>query len=81
MSEAKSSLNDFSYQPEKVKAGAVFHYTKSNIDGSYPARIFIYIPDNPDWQDFKSRLVSQSHMNSRQCADFIAEKVKKLKAT
>lgn len=41
-----SSMDQFSYRPELIEAGTVYHYIKSNIDGSYPARIFIYIADN-----------------------------------
>ena len=40
------SLHQFSYRPELIKAGTVYHYIKSNRDGSYPGRIFIYVADN-----------------------------------
>lgn len=46
MAEPTSSIDKFSYRPELIEAGAVYHYIKSNRDGYYPARIFIYIRDN-----------------------------------
>lgn len=46
MSENHSSIEQFLYRPELVEAGTVYHYIKSNIDGSYPARIFIYVLDH-----------------------------------
>jgi len=45
MLDTVSSINQFSYQPELIRVGTVYHYIKSNIDGSYPARILIYISD------------------------------------
>ena len=39
------SIQQFSHQPALIKPGAVHHYIKSNRDGSYPARIFIYVAD------------------------------------
>ena len=45
-SELTLSLDDFCFQPERVNAGTVSHYIKSNSDGTYPARIFIYVPDH-----------------------------------
>ena len=46
MAELASSMDKFSYRPELIEPGTVYHYIKSNMDGSYPARIFIYIRDN-----------------------------------
>jgi hypothetical protein len=45
MSESTSSIDQFTCRPELIKTGTVYHYIKSNIDGSYPARIVIYIRD------------------------------------
>ena len=45
MPEITSSIDQFIYRPELIKTGTVYHYVKSNIDGSYPARIIIYIKD------------------------------------
>lgn len=38
----------FRYQPEKVVAGAVYHYVKSNLDGSAPENVSVYLvaPDS-----------------------------------
>lgn len=44
--ETTSSIDAFTYRPELIEAGTVYHYIKSNIDGSYPARIVIYVRDN-----------------------------------
>jgi hypothetical protein len=38
-----SSLSKFQYVPERIKMGTVYHYTKSNLDGSKPATVSIYI--------------------------------------
>ena len=40
------SVDRFTYRPELIKPGIVYHYIKSNTDGSYPARIFVHIRDN-----------------------------------
>lgn len=45
MNSPTSSISQFSFQPQKVRAGTVYHYIKSNIDGSYPARIYIRLMD------------------------------------
>jgi len=47
MPDVTFSIDPFMYRPELIEAGTVYHYIKSNIDGSYPAQIFIYIRD-PD---------------------------------
>src|SRR5262245_52549672 len=38
-----SSIIAFRYQPEKIKVGTVYHYTKSNLDGSKPSTVSIFI--------------------------------------
>jgi hypothetical protein len=38
-------MRQFKFQPEKIQVGMVYHYVKSNIDGSWPARIFIRVED------------------------------------
>ncbi len=48
-----SSLNQFKYQPEKINIGTVYHYTKSNLDGSNPARIYIRVMDNENLDVWK----------------------------
>ena len=46
MPDVTSSTNQFTYRPELIEPGTVYHYIKSNMDGSYPARIYIHIKDN-----------------------------------
>ena len=36
------STHLFKYQPEKIEVGTLYHYQKSNMDGSNPAAISIY---------------------------------------
>ena len=46
MPDTTSSIDQFSYRPELINVGTVYRYVKSNIDGSYPARIVIYVRDH-----------------------------------
>lgn len=48
-----SSLDQFSYRPEFIQPGTVYHYIKSNIDGTYPARIIIYVADHDHLEVWK----------------------------
>ena len=41
--EVSSSVSMFQYHPERIKVGTVYHYTKSNLDGTKPATVSIYI--------------------------------------
>ena len=38
-----SSLDRFRFRPEKIRVGEVAHYTKSNVDGSKPVRVSIFV--------------------------------------
>ncbi len=38
-----SSLDRFRYQPAKIRVGEVAHYVKSNLDGSKPTRVSIFV--------------------------------------
>ncbi len=38
-----SSLDRFRYQPSKIRVGEVAHYVKSNLDGTKPARVSIFV--------------------------------------
>ena len=40
---AGSSLDRFRYRPEKIRVGQVAHYVKSNLDGSKPTRVSIFV--------------------------------------
>jgi hypothetical protein len=46
-SPVPSSLDRFRYQPEKIRVGEVAHYVKSNLDGSKPTRVSIFVA-SPD---------------------------------
>jgi hypothetical protein len=38
-----SDLDRFRYQPSKIKVGEVAHYVKSNLDGTKPTRVSIFV--------------------------------------
>ncbi len=38
-----SSLDRFRYQPSKIRVGEVAHYVKSNLDGTKPTRVSIFV--------------------------------------
>lgn len=38
-----SSLDHFRFQPERIRMGEVAHYIKSNLDGTKPTRVSIYV--------------------------------------
>jgi len=53
---AQNDVGKFRYQPEKIKVGAVYHYVKTNIDGTPPAEnISVYIASKEKIEVFKSR--------------------------
>lgn len=53
-SQTGSSVNKFKYQPDKIKVGTVYHYTKSGIDGFKPMTVSIYIDSKDGLQVFKT---------------------------
>ena len=61
-----SSIDQFKYQPEKIEPGTVYHYIKSNIDGSYPGRIYIRVMDtnNLDVWKFEEHNVDAAHVTA-----------------
>ena len=48
-----SSVNAFSYEPAKIEPGTVYHYVKSNIDGSKPADVTIFVSSDEHLEVFK----------------------------
>jgi hypothetical protein len=53
---AQSDASKFRYQPNKISVGAVYHYVKTNIDGTPPAEnITIYVASKDRIEVFKSR--------------------------
>ena len=61
-----SSIAQFKYQPEKIQVGTVYHYTKSNLDGTYPARIYIRVMDreNLDVWKFEAHNTDAAHVTA-----------------
>ena len=51
--QAQDSTRAFRYQPGKIEAGIVYHYLKTNIDGTEPEHISIYIASNTQIEAFK----------------------------
>lgn len=51
---AYAQLDKFKYQPEKIKVGTVYHYTKSGIDGFKPMTVSIYVDSKDGLQVFKT---------------------------
>lgn len=66
MTNPTFSIDQFKYQPEQIQSGAVYHYIKSNIDGSYPARIYIRVTDtdNLDVWKFEEHNVDAAHVSA-----------------
>ena len=58
-----SSVEQFKYQPEKIDVGTVYHYIKSNIDGSYPARFYIRLVNRENLDIWKFEAHVTAHMN------------------
>jgi hypothetical protein len=48
-----SSLDCFVYRPERVAVGRIYHYVKSNLDGSYPAEVCVYVASETDIEVLK----------------------------
>lgn len=40
-----STLDQFLFQPDRLAIGSALHYRKSNLDGSYPAAVSLYLAD------------------------------------
>lgn len=52
-SSAQSSVVHFRYQPEKSDVGTVYHYVKTNIDGTHPEHISQYVATKDRLEVFK----------------------------
>lgn len=48
-----AQVDHFQYQPEKIKTGIVYHYVKTNTDGSVPENISIYVASKERLEVFK----------------------------
>lgn len=53
VAQAQESLRAFRYQPNKVVTGVVYHYLKTNIDGSNPEHISIRFAAKDRIESFK----------------------------
>ena len=53
ISSANAQVDKFRFQPDKVPVGTVYHYVKSNQDGSDPERISIYVAAKDRLEVFK----------------------------
>ena len=50
---ASAQVDQFRYQPDKISVGTLYHYTKTNHDGSDPERIAVYIAAKDRLEVFK----------------------------
>ena len=53
MDTPTSSVDNFHFQPQKVSVGTVYHYLKTNIDGSMPEHISLYVAAQDRLEAFK----------------------------
>ena len=50
---AEAQVDKFQYSPEKIKTGVVYHYVKTNIDGTNPENISVYVASTNTLEVFK----------------------------
>lgn len=48
-----SASDVFEYRPERVPVGALYHYVRTNVDGTNPERIALYVPARDRIEAFK----------------------------
>ena len=48
-----STMSQFSYQPERIQVGTLYHYEKANLDDSNPAQIYIYVASKDELEVVK----------------------------
>jgi hypothetical protein len=53
LASAQSSVNKFSYQPSKIVVGTIYHYVKTNIDGTNPEYVSQYVATKDRLEVFK----------------------------
>ncbi|HRI66792.1 MAG TPA: hypothetical protein PK156_21245 [Polyangium sp.] len=53
--QAPRGVEAFSYQASRVPVGVVYHYVKSNLDGSTPERVSLYMPDETTLEAYRWR--------------------------
>jgi len=50
---AQDASSAFIYQPDRVPVGTVYHYTKSNLDGSHAAELYVFVAPATDLEVLK----------------------------
>lgn len=50
---AQSEVRKFRYQPKKVIAGTVYHYVKTNLDGTHPEYVSTYVAASDRIESYK----------------------------
>jgi hypothetical protein len=50
---AMGQVDQFEFQPAKIKTGVVYHYVKTNIDGTHPENISVYVASSDRLEVFK----------------------------
>ena len=53
--KAPVGVEAFAYQASRVPVGTVYHYVKSNIDGSTPERVSLYVSDETTLEAYRWR--------------------------
>ena len=53
LASAQSSVERFRYQPEKIVVGTTYHYLKTNIDGTNPEHVSLYVAAKDRIEAFK----------------------------
>jgi hypothetical protein len=59
-----SSTDRFKYRPDRIEVGTVYHYTKSNLDGSKPITVSIFVAAKDRLEVMKSEegLTDSAHV-------------------
>jgi len=51
--EAAAQESAFRFRPDRVKAGVVYHYRKSNLDGTRASNVSVFVPDSSRIESLK----------------------------
>lgn len=51
--QPRGDASEFRFRPERVRVGHVYHYLKTNIDGTKPERVSIYVAARDRIESFK----------------------------
>ena len=63
-SAVTSSADRFKYHPERIEVGTVYHYTKSNLDGSKPITVSVFVTAKDRLEVMKAEedLIDSAHV-------------------